>query len=29
LPVVGSGRKGDWDVLFPRFRAVRDGIEAK
>ena len=26
LRVVGVGRKADWDALFPRFRAVRDGI---
>jgi hypothetical protein len=26
LRVVGIGRKADWDKLFPRFRAVRDGI---
>lgn len=27
LRVVGVGSKGDWDALFTRFRAVRDGIE--
>ena len=26
LRVVGVGRKDDWDALFTRFRAVRDGI---
>ncbi|HZL41383.1 MAG TPA: hypothetical protein VFC45_14020 [Pseudolabrys sp.] len=26
LRVIGVGRKADWDTLFPRFRAVRDGI---
>ena len=26
LRVVGVGRKADWDTLFSRFRAVRDGI---
>jgi hypothetical protein len=26
IRVVGVGPKADWDVLFPRFRAVRDGI---
>ena len=25
--VVGVGRKDDWDALFTRFRAVRDGID--
>jgi len=27
LRVVGVGRKEDWDTLFTRFRAVRDGID--
>ena len=27
LRIVGIGRKDDWDALFTRFRAVRDGIE--
>jgi hypothetical protein len=27
LRVVGIGRKDDWDALFTRFRALRDGIE--
>lgn len=27
LRIVGVGRKDDWDALFTRFRAVRDGIE--
>jgi hypothetical protein len=27
LRVVGIGRKDDWDALFNRFRALRDGIE--
>jgi hypothetical protein len=26
MRVVGVGPKADWDKLFPRFRAVRDGI---
>jgi hypothetical protein len=29
LRIVGVGRKDDWDALFTRFRAVRDGIETK
>ena len=29
LRVVGVSRKEDWDALFTRFRAVRDGIEPK
>jgi hypothetical protein len=27
LRVIGVGRKDDWDALFTRFRALRDGIE--
>jgi hypothetical protein len=27
LRVVGVGRKDEWDALFTRFRAVRDGID--
>jgi hypothetical protein len=27
--VVGIGRQQDWDALFTRFRAVRDGIELR
>lgn len=27
LRIVGVSRKDDWDALFTRFRAVRDGIE--
>ncbi|HTT46985.1 MAG TPA: hypothetical protein VMG39_03175 [Pseudolabrys sp.] len=27
--VVGVGRKEDWDAVFTRFRAVRDGIEIR
>ena len=27
LRIVGAGRPDDWDALFTRFRAVRDGIE--
>jgi hypothetical protein len=27
LRVVGIGPKENWDALFTRFRAVRDGIE--
>jgi hypothetical protein len=26
LRIVGVGSKADWDALFPRFRAVRDGV---
>jgi hypothetical protein len=26
MRVVGVGPKADWDALFPRFRAIRDGI---
>jgi hypothetical protein len=26
LRIVGVGSKAEWDTLFPRFRAVRDGI---
>ena len=29
LRVVGVGRKDDWNTLFTRFRAVRDGIETR
>ena len=29
LRVVGVSGKDQWDALFPRFRAVRDGVEAK
>lgn len=29
LRVIGVGRKEDWDALFTRFRAVRDGIETR
>ena len=29
LRVVGVGRKDDWDALFTRFRAVRDGIDLR
>ncbi len=29
LRVIGVGAKEDWDRLFPRFRAVRDGVEAR
>lgn len=29
LRVVGVGRKDDWDTLFTRFRAVRDGVELR
>jgi hypothetical protein len=29
LRVVGIGRKDDWDALFTRFRAVRDGIDLR
>ncbi len=29
LRLLGAVRKDDWDKMFPRFRAVRDGIEPK
>lgn len=29
LRIVGVGRADAWETLFPRFRAVRDGIEPK
>jgi hypothetical protein len=29
LRIVGVGRKDEWNALFPRFRAVRDGIEPR
>ena len=29
LRIIGVGRKDDWDALFTRFRAVRDGIELR
>ncbi len=29
LRIVGVGRKDDWDALFTRFRAVRDGIDPR
>jgi hypothetical protein len=29
LRIVGVGRKDDWDALFTRFRAVRDGIDLR
>jgi hypothetical protein len=29
LRIVGVGRKEDWDALFTRFRAVRDGIDLR
>ena len=29
LRIVGIGPKSEWDALFTRFRAVRDGIEAR
>jgi hypothetical protein len=29
LRIVGVGRKDDWNALFTRFRAVRDGIERR
>lgn len=29
LRIIGVGRTDAWDTLFTRFRAVRDGIEAK
>jgi hypothetical protein len=29
LRIVGVGRKDDWNALFTRFRAVRDGIEPR
>lgn len=29
IRVIGVGRREDWDKLFPRFREIRDGVEAK
>jgi hypothetical protein len=29
LRVVGVGRRDDWNALFTRFRAVRDGIDPR
>jgi hypothetical protein len=29
LRVIGIGRKDDWDALFTRFRALRDGIDLR
>ncbi len=29
LRIIGVAPKEQWDTLFPRFRAVRDAIEAK
>ncbi len=29
LRIIGVGRKTDWDTLFTRFRAVRDGVEMR
>jgi hypothetical protein len=29
LRIVGVGRKDEWDALFTRFRAVRDGVDTK
>jgi hypothetical protein len=29
LRVIGIGPKADWDALFTRFRAVRDGIDMR
>jgi hypothetical protein len=29
LRVIGVGRKADWDTLFTRFRAVRDGVDLR
>jgi hypothetical protein len=29
LRIIGVSRKNDWDALFTRFRAVRDGIEMR
>ena len=29
LRIVGVVHKDNWDKLFPRFRAVRDGIELR
>ena len=29
LRVVGIGSKDNWDALFTRFRALRDGIELR
>jgi hypothetical protein len=29
LRLLGAARKDQWDSIFPRLRAVRDGIEPK
>jgi hypothetical protein len=29
LRVIGIGRKDDWDALFTRFRALRDGVDLR
>jgi hypothetical protein len=29
MRMLGVARKDEWDKVFPRFRAVRDGIEPK
>ena len=29
LSITGFAHKGDWDALFMRFRAVRDGIDLR
>jgi len=29
LRIIGVGAKNDWDRLFSRFRAVRDGVEPR
>jgi len=29
MRIVGVGAKDNWDSLFTRFRAVRDGIESQ
>jgi len=29
MRIVGVGPKNNWDSLFTRFRAVRDGIESQ
>jgi hypothetical protein len=29
MRVVGVGPSADWDALFPRFRAVRDGVDLR
>jgi hypothetical protein len=29
MRIIGVARTDQWDTLFPRFRAVRDGVDLK